>query len=107
MGRLFILLLVAAIVVVIARHVWISLLQLRVGAVPGDVDVPDVALVADRGWQVTRRVHRGIAEITVEHPVDGPVRTWTVHLREPGAARQLEQTMADAGRLVADFTTKA
>lgn len=107
MARLFVLLLVAAVVLFIARHIWVSLLQLRVGAVPDDVDVPDVPLIADRGWQVTRLVHRGIAEIQVEHPVEGSVRTWTIHLREPGAARQLETAMSDAGRLVADFTTKA
>ena len=41
----------------------------------------------DRGWQVTRSVRAGTATINVEHPTEGIARTWTVHLREPGAAR--------------------
>jgi hypothetical protein len=83
--------------------VYRSILALRVGAIPDDVDVPEVQMEPDRGWQVTRAVRNGTATINVEHPVDGVARTWTIHLREPGAARALEEAMHRAGLLARDL----
>lgn len=99
MLRALVILLVVAIVLYVARRAWLEVLRLRVGAVPEGVEVPDVTMVPDRGWQVTRFVDRDEATVRVEHPVDGVRRTWKIHLREPGAQRQLEQAMHDAGRL--------
>lgn len=90
----------------VARRVYRSVLALRVGAIPDDVDVPEVTMEPDRGWQVTRLVRSGTATINVEHPTDGIARTWTIHLREPGAARALEEAMMHrAGLLARDLST--
>lgn len=104
MLRVLVLLLVAAILAYVVRRVWTTILQLRVGAIPDDVDVPEVEMEPDRGWQVTRRVRGGTATINVEHPSEGVARTWTVHLREPGAGRALEDAMRRAGLLVRDLS---
>lgn len=105
MLRALIILLVAAIVLYVARRVWVAILQLRVGAVPEGVDVPDVPMVADRGWQVTRSVDGEIATVRVEHPAKGVARTWTLNLRQPGAVRELERTMHTAGLVVSDLSS--
>ncbi|MCW2927940.1 MAG: hypothetical protein JWM86_1908 [Thermoleophilia bacterium] len=105
MIRVVVIVVVAAILVLVARRVYRAVLALRVGAIPDDVDVPEVSMVPDRGWQVTRLVRSGTATINVEHPVEGTARTWTVHLREPGAARQLEEAMHRAGLLARDLST--
>ena len=104
MVRVLVLLLVLAIVLFVARRVFTALLQLRVGAVPEGVDVPEVKMMRDRGWQVTRKVHRDTATIKVEHPDEGVRSTWTVQLRDPGASRELERAMAAAGSLVRNLT---
>lgn len=105
MLRALVILVVIAVLVVVARRVYRSVLALRVGAIPDDVDVPEVSMVPDRGWQVTRSVKSGTALIKVEHPTEGEARTWTIHLREPGAARALEQAMHRAGLLARDLST--
>lgn len=105
MLRALVILLVIAVLVLVARRVYRAVLALRVGAIPDDVDVPEVTMEADRGWQVTRRVKAGTARISVEHPTEGVARTWTIHLREPGAARALEQAMHRAGLLARDLST--
>lgn len=105
MLRALVILLVLAVLVLVARHVWRAVLALRVGAIPDDVDVPEVSMEADRGWQVTRSVRDGTATINVEHPTEGIARTWTIHLREPGAARALEQAMHRAGLLARDLAS--
>jgi len=105
MVRALVILLVIAVLAFVARRVYRSILALRVGAIPDDVDVPEVTMVPDRGWQVTRAVRDGTATIRVEHPTEGEARTWTVHLREPGAARALEQAMHRAGLLARDLST--
>lgn len=105
MLRALVVLLIIAVLAYVARRVYRSILALRVGAIPDDVDVPEVTMEPDRGWQVTRRVRSGTATIQVEHPTEGVARTWTVHLREPGAARALEQAMHRAGLLARDLST--
>lgn len=105
MIRVVVIAAVVLILVLVARRVYRAVLALRVGAIPDDVDVPEVEMVPDRGWQVTRRVRSGTATINVEHPTEGTARTWTIHLREPGAARQLEQAMHRAGLLARDLST--
>ena len=104
MLRALVILLILAVLLVVARRVYMAILALRVGAIPDDVDVPEVPMEADRGWQVTRSVRSGTATINVEHPSEGVARTWTIHLREPGAARQLEQAMHRAGLLARDLS---
>lgn len=103
--RALVILLIFALVAYVARRVWRAVLALRVGAIPDDVDVPEVSMVADRGWQVTRSVRSGVATVHVEHPTEGVARTWEIHLREPGAARSLEQAMHRAGLLARDLST--
>jgi len=103
--RAIIILLVIAVLAYVARRIWLSIIQLRVGAIPDDVDVPEVSMEPDRGWQVTRRVRGGVATIDVTHPVEGVARTWTVPLREPGAQRTLEDAMRRAGLLVRDLSS--
>ena len=105
MLRALVILLVIFVLAFVARRVYRSILALRVGAIPDDVDVPEVSMVPDRGWQVTRSVRSGTATIAVEHPTEGTARTWTIHLREPGAARALEQAMHRAGLLARDLST--
>jgi hypothetical protein len=102
---MLVLLLVLAVLAFVARRVYRSFLALRVGAIPDDVDVPQVAMEPDRGWQVTRSVHHGVATINVEHPTDGVARTWTIQLRDPGAARALEEAMHRAGLLARELST--
>jgi hypothetical protein len=99
MVRLLVIVLVVAIVAAVAMRVWRGVAQLRVGAIPDDLDVPSVRLVADRGWQVTRKVDHGVATIRVEHPAHGERARFDVQLRDPGAVRELERAMADAGEL--------
>jgi hypothetical protein len=101
--RALIILLILAVLALVFRRVWRAVLALRVGAIPDDVDVPEVTMEPDRGWQVTRLVKSGTATINVEHPTEGVARTWTVHLREPGANRSLEQAMHRAGLLARDL----
>jgi hypothetical protein len=103
--RALVILLIIAVLALVARRVYRAVLALRVGAIPDDVDVPEVTMEPDRGWQVTRIVRDGTARINVEHPTEGIARTWTIHLREPGAARQLEQTMHRAGLLARDLAS--
>lgn len=105
MIRALVILLIFAVLTLVARRVYRSVLALRVGAIPDDVDVPEVTMEPDRGWQVTRLVRSGTATINVEHPTDGIARTWTIHLREPGAARALEEAMHRAGLLARDLST--
>lgn len=105
MVRILVLLAIATVLAYVARRVWVAILQLRVGAIPDDVDVPEVPMEPDRGWQVTRVVRAGVATITVEHPVEGVARTWTVPLRDPGANRTLEDAMRRAGLLVRDLSS--
>lgn len=105
MLRVLVILLILAVLTLVARRVYRSVLALRVGAIPDDVDVPEVTMERDRGWQVTRHVRAGTATINVEHPDDGVARTWTVHLREPGAARALEEAMHRAGLLARDLAS--
>jgi hypothetical protein len=104
-ARTLVILLVLAVVLFVGRRIYQAILALRVGAIPDDVDVPQVPMEADRGWQVTRVVRSGTATINVEHPVEGVARTWTVHLRDPGAARQLEESMNRAGMLARELTS--
>ena len=104
MIRALIILLILAVLTLVARRVYRSILALRVGAIPDDVDVPEVTMEPDRGWQVTRLVRSGTATINVEHPTDGIARTWTIHLREPGAGRALEEAMHRAGLLARDLS---
>ena len=104
-ARALVILLVIAVVLFVARRVYRSILALRVGAIPDDVDVPEVAMEPDRGWQVTRAVRDHVATINVEHPTEGVARTLTIALREPGAARALEQAMHRAGLLARDLST--
>lgn len=103
--RIVVILLVVLLLVLVARHVYRSLLALRMGAIPDDVDVPEVAMEPDRGWQVTRTVRDGRATINVEHPTEGVARTWTIQLRDPGAANALEQAMHRAGLLARDLSS--
>jgi hypothetical protein len=103
--RALVILLVVAIVLYVARRVWIAVLQLRVGAVPEGVEVPDVPLVDDRGWQVTRRVEGDVATVRAEHPTEGVARTWTLNLRQPGAVRELDRMMQTAGLVVSDLSS--
>lgn len=103
MLRALVILLILAVLALVFRRVWRAVLALRVGAIPDDVDVPEVTMEPDRGWQVTRFVKSGTATINVEHPTEGVARTWTVHLREPGANRSLEQAMHRAGLLARDL----
>lgn len=103
MVRALVILAIIAVLVYVGRRVWNAILALRVGAIPDDVDVPEVTMEPDRGWQVTRTVRDGTATINVEHPTEGTARTWVVHLREPGAARQLEEAMHRAGLLARDL----
>lgn len=105
MIRALVLLLILAIVVFVARRIWVAVLQLRVGAIPDDVDVPEVALQSDRGWQVTRLVQAHIATIQVEHPTEGVMRTWQVPLRDPGARAQLAVSMQRAGELAQELAS--
>lgn len=105
MLRTLVILLVIAMLAFIARRVYRAVLALRVGAIPDDVDVPVVTMEPDRGWQVTRLVKSGVATINVEHPVEGVARTWTIHLREPGAGRALEEAMHRAGLLARDLAS--
>ncbi len=103
MLRALVILLIIALLAFVARRVYRAVLALRVGAIPDDVDVPQVTMEPDRGWQVTRLVKTGVATINVEHPTEGVARTWTVHLREPGAGRALEDAMHRAGLLARDL----
>jgi hypothetical protein len=103
--RALVILLVFAVLTIVARRVWRAVLALRVGAIPDDVDVPQVTMEPDRGWQVTRRVKSGVATINVEHPTEGVARTWEIHLREPGSARALEEAMHRAGLLARDLAS--
>jgi hypothetical protein len=103
--RALVILLIFAVIAFVVRRVWRAVLALRVGAIPEDVDVPEVSMVPDRGWQVTRSVRSGVATVRVEHPTEGAARTWEIHLREPGAARALEQAMHRAGLLARDLST--
>jgi len=103
--RILVILLVVLVLALVARHVYRSLLALRMGAIPDDVDVPEVRMVADRGWQVTRRVKAHVATINVEHPTEGLARSWTIQLRDPGAAKALEEAMHRAGLLARDLST--
>ncbi|NLG61276.1 MAG: hypothetical protein GX539_03455 [Candidatus Cloacimonetes bacterium] len=103
MIRIFVVLFIIMVLAYVARRVYRSILALRVGEIPDEVDVPEVTMVPDRGWQVTRSVRAGSAVINVEHPVDGIARSWTIHLREPGAARALEEAMRRAGLLARDL----
>lgn len=105
MVRALVILLIFAVLTLVARRVYRSILALRVGAIPDDVDVPEVTMEPDRGWQVTRSVRSGSATINVEHPTEGVARTWKVHLREPGAARALEEAMHRAGLLARDLSS--
>lgn len=105
MIRTLVILLVLAVLFFVGRRIYRAVLALRVGAIPDDVDVPEVSMEPDRGWQVTRRVRSGTATINVEHPTDGIARTWTIHLREPGAGRALEQAMNRAGLLARDLAS--
>lgn len=105
MLRALVVLLILAVLAYVARRVYRAVLAVRVGAIPDDVDVPEVGMEPDRGWQVTRLVRSGTATIRVEHPTEGIARTWTIHLREPGAARALEQAMHRAGLLARDLST--
>ena len=107
MLRNIVILLGIGVVGFVARRIWVSILQLRVGAVPEGVDVPQVPMERDRGWQVTRIVEGDIATVRVEHPTEGVLRTWTINLREPGAVSQLELAMRSAGRAVADLADGA
>jgi hypothetical protein len=102
--RALVLLLVLAVLAHVVRRVYQAMLALRVGAIPDDVDVPQVTMEPDRGWQVTRRVRSGTATINAEHPTEGVARTWTIQLRDPGAARALEQAMERAGLLARELT---
>lgn len=103
MIRALVLLLVIAIVAFVARRIWVAVLQLRVGAIPDDVDVPEVDLQSDRGWQITREVRAHIATVNVEHPTEGVMRTWQVPLRDPGARNQLADVMQRAGELAQEL----
>jgi hypothetical protein len=103
-ARILVLIAVLAVLAYVARKVWVAVLQLRVGAIPDDVDVPEVPMEADRGWQVTRHVRSGVATVNVEHPEEGVARSWKVALRDPGAARTLEDAMRRAGLLVRDLS---
>lgn len=104
MLRALVLIFVVAVLAIVLRKVWVAVLQLRVGAIPDDVDVPVVPMEPDRGWQVTRTVHHGVATVNVEHPVEGIARAWTIRLREPGARRMLEDAMHRAGLLARDLS---
>src|SRR3712207_5590793 len=106
MARVLVLLLVLVILAIVARKVWVAILQLRVGAVPEGVDVPEVPLVPDRGWQVTRTVTRDVATVQVAHPSEGVARTWTVALRDPGTRRTLEESMQRAGALAQQLSRR-
>ena len=103
--RALVILLIFAVIAFVVRRVWRAVLALRVGAIPEDVDVPEVSMVPDRGWQVTRSVRAHVATVRVEHPTEGVARTWEIPLREPGAARALEQAMHRAGLLARDLST--
>ena len=103
--RTLVALLIIAVLVLVARRVYRSLLALRVGAIPDDLDVPEVSMEPDRGWQVTRSVRSGVATINVEHPENGMARTWSIQLRDPGAARALEEAMHRAGLLARDLAS--
>lgn len=105
MVRALVIIFVIAVLFFVFRRVWMAIVQIRIGAVPDDVDVPEVTLEADRGWQVTRSVHNGVAKVNVEHPTEGISRTWTIRLREPGASRQLEEAMRRAGLLARDLAS--
>lgn len=102
--RMLVILIVIVVLAFVARRVYRSILALRVGAIPDDVDVPEVTMEPDRGWQVTRHVRTGTATIRVEHPTDGVAREWRIGLREPGASRALEQAMHQAGLLARDLS---
>ena len=106
MVRILVAIAIVAVLAYVARKVWVAILQLRVGAIPDDVDVPQVAMEPDRGWQVTRLVHDGVATVQVEHPQEGVARSWRVPLRDPGAARTLEDAMRRAGLLVRDLSSR-
>jgi hypothetical protein len=101
--RALVIILIVAIVVFVARRIWVAVLQLRVGAIPDDVDVPEVDLQADRGWQITREVRAHIATVNVEHPSEGVMRTWQVPLRDPGARMALADVMRRAGELAQEL----
>lgn len=104
MQRTIVLLAVLAIVLYVARRVWVAVLQLRVGAVPEGVDVPEVTMVPDRGWQVTRAIVDDVAVVRVEHPFEGVSEQWEVPLREPGAMRSLDRVMSRAGVRARDLS---
>lgn len=104
MNRVLVLLLVLVVVAWVVRRAWLAVAQLRSGAVPAGMPVPEVSMQADRGWQVTRSVERSVVTVRVEHPSEGVARSWQVPLREPGAARALEEAMRRAGLLVRDLT---
>jgi hypothetical protein len=103
MLRVIVILLAVAVVVFVARRIWLSVLQLRVGAVPEGVDVPDVPMEPDRGWQITRKLEGDVVTVNVEHPTEGVRRSWQIHLRDPGAVSRLDAAMRAAGRAVADL----
>jgi hypothetical protein len=102
MVRVIILLLVILILVTVARRIWQSIVQLKVGAIPDSVDIFEIPMERDRGWQVTRSVNGDVARVRAEHP-DGDIeREWVVNLREPGAQQRLDNAMSVAGRIVSD-----
>lgn len=104
MARALVFLAVCVVIAWVLRRVYLAVLQLRVGAVPDDVDVPDIPMFPERGWQLSRAVEAGVATIRVEHPSEGVAREWTIYLREPGARTQLEDTMRRAGLLVRNMS---
>lgn len=103
--RVVVLIAIAILIVYVARQAWMSFVQVRMGAVPNDVDVVEVTMVPDRGWQVTRSVSKGTAIVNVEHPEHGIRKSWTIRLREPGAVTQLDDAMHHAGELVHRLST--
>jgi hypothetical protein len=105
MAKIAVILSVIGIFAYVARRIWLAILQMRVGAVPEGVDVPEVAMEADRGWQVTRTVSGDVAEVRVEHPTEGVVQSWRINIREPGSVNLMERTMRKAGLIVSDLTT--
>jgi hypothetical protein len=95
---------ILVIIVIVARRTWKSFQQVRAGVIPESVDVYDIPMQADLGWQVTRLVSGDIATIRAAHP-DGQVeRSWTVHLRDPGAIDQMSRAMEQANRTVRMLT---
>lgn len=103
-GRVVVLLLVAGVLVYVAHRIWVAVLQLRVGAIPEGVEIPEVQMEADRGWQVTREVQGDVVRVRVEHPAEGVANEWELNIRTPGASRELERIMRIAGGMVTDLS---